>query len=581
MDMSLGKIIDRLGDSNPQIFREFKERLTPRNLGMAIVATLLIQGFTLLYFNSQIPVAMPKTVSIGSPATVDRPDGVPHIEEREQVYSKYCDITPKDYPGELCQWDGADNFKINWQFWRSDVFNCLSWMLALGLILGSVYTLVADLVREEKRGTLNFIRLSPQSAPKIFLGKLLGVPILVYLAAALMVPLHAIFGLSVGATVPLMVGWYATIGAIWFLFASSAILYVLLGGVQAIVTTIGTGFLLWLPLIVVNAYLGGTVNHADWIANESNKQSHPIAWFGLPMNSSAIWIYAFGTCSCAIASYWVWQAIERRYLNPTATAIGKQQSYLINFCLQVWVAGFALPFIFTVPAQYLMTGQTLSIFALFDFVALGLSIFLLLPSKQAVQDWSRHRRESANGGRKLWQRDLVRDLLVNDKSPALLTIAINVSMAMVYWIPVSLLISTKFNHMRFEELSRPDAGFKLLAMVLIAAALILIYAAIAHLALFLKVKKRNVWTIAIIGGATILPLVCAGVLSPGRPPAGVAALVLLFSPFAPIGVFKLGIGTILTAFFVQLGVFATLTRQLQRQVQLSGRSQSQELLARS
>ena len=33
--------------------------------------------------------------------------------------------------------------------------------------------LVADLVREEKRGTLNFIRLSPQSAQQIFVGKVL------------------------------------------------------------------------------------------------------------------------------------------------------------------------------------------------------------------------------------------------------------------------------------------------------------------------------------------------------------------------------------------------------------------------
>uniref|UniRef100_UPI00286E9AC5 hypothetical protein n=1 Tax=Chamaesiphon sp. VAR_69_metabat_338 TaxID=2964704 RepID=UPI00286E9AC5 len=488
----------------------------------------------------------------------------------------------KERLGDLCKLDNTGNFWTNWQLWRSDVFNCLSWMLALGLILGSVYTLVADLVREDKRGTLNFIRLSPQSAPKIFVGKLLGVPILVYLAAVLMLPLHMGFGWSVGATVPLLVSWYATIGATWFLFASTAILYVLLGGVQAIVTTIGTGFLLWLPLLITNAYLRGTVDRADWLTKDSNRSVNQIVWFGLPMNSSAIWIYAFGICSCAIASYWVWQAIERRYLNPTATAIGKQQSYLINFCLQFWVAGFTLPLIFADPTQYFTTRQTLTIFACVDFTALGLSIFLLLPSKQAVQDWSRHRRERTNGGRKFWQRDLVRDLLVNDKSPVLLPIAINVGIAMAVWLPVSLLANIKIPKlsMAFDELSKPGIELKLAATVCIAAALMLIYATIAHLALFLKVQKRNVWTIAIIGGATIFPLVCAGVLSPGRPPTGVAALVLLFSPFAPFGVFKLGIGTILTAILVQLGVFATLTRQLQRQLQISGRSQSQELLAR-
>jgi hypothetical protein len=578
MYMSLGTIVDRLGDSNPQIFRELKERLTLRNIGLAIVATLSIQGCTLLYFNSQLPVADPNAVSIERLETVGRPAGDSHIQEYEAVYSKYCDFVAKEHHRDLCKLDNTGNFKTNWQLWRSDVFNCLSWMLALGLILGSVYTLVADLVHEDKRGTLNFIRLSPQSAPKIFFGKLLGVPILVYLAAAVMLPLHMGFGWSVGATVPLLVSWYATIGATWFLVASTAILYVLLGGVQAIVTTIGTGFLLWLPLIVVNAYLGGTANHADWIGKESNR----IVWFGLPMNSSAIWIYAFGTCSCAIASYWVWQAIERRYLNPTATAIGKQQSYLINLCLQLWVAGFTLPLIFADPAQYYTNRLTFTIFAFVDFMALGLSIFLLLPSKQAVQDWSRHRHERTEGGRRFWQRGLVRDLLVNDKSPALLAIAINVGIAMAVWLAVSLLANVKTPKMgmAFDDWSEPGIELKLAATVGIAAALILIYATIAHLALFLKVNKRKVWTIAIIGSATILPLVCAWILSPGRILTGMAASVLLFSPFAPFGLFKLGGGTILTAFFVQLGVLATLTRQLQRQLQLSGRSQSQELLAR-
>jgi hypothetical protein len=578
--MSLGKIIDRLGDSNPQIFRELKERLTLRNIGLAIVATLFIQGCTLLYFNSQIPVAAPTTRQVERLLTSVRPAaGVPRINEEEQVYSKYCNFVPKDYPGELCQRGNNGNFRINWQLWRSDVFNCLSWMLALGLILGSVYTLVADLVREEKRGTLNFIRLSPQSAPKIFFGKLLGVPVLVYLAAALMLPLHMGFGWSVGATGSLMVSWYATIGAIWFLLASSAILYVLLGGVQAIVTTIGTGFLLWLPLLITNAYLGGTVNQADWIAKESNR----IVWFGLPINSSAIWIYAFGNCSCAIASYWVWLAIDRRYLNPTATAIGKQQSYLINLCWQLWIGGFALPLMFADPDQYWRTRQLLSWLAIVDFLSLLLSIALLLPSKQALQDWSCHRRERTHLGRKFWQRDLVRDLLVNDTSPALLTIAINVGIAMAVWLPVSLLVNIKMPRMSmsFDDWSAPGIELKLAAVVCIAAALMLIYATIAHLGLFLKVKKRNVWIVAIVGGLTILPLIGAFVLSPARVPTGLAAIFILFSPFAPAGLCQLSLGMIFGSFVAQLGVFATLARQLQRQLQISGCAQSQELLTRN
>jgi hypothetical protein len=185
MSMKLGKIIDRIGDSNPQIFREFKERLTLRNLGIAIGASLLIQVFTLLYFNSQIPVAMPETVAIER-STIDRPLADRRFNVNENTYSKYCSFLRNENYSDLCQLDDTGNFEIDWQIWRSDVANCLSWILSCGTILGSVYTLIADLVREEKRGTLNFIRLSPQSAPTIFIGKILGVPILVYLSAALM-----------------------------------------------------------------------------------------------------------------------------------------------------------------------------------------------------------------------------------------------------------------------------------------------------------------------------------------------------------------------------------------------------------
>ncbi len=574
--MSLGKIIDRVGDSNPQIFRELKERLTLRNIGVAIVATLLIQGFTLLYLYGQIPVAVTEAVSIESANGIDRSIAEHRFKANENTYSKYCQSSPKYARVDRCQLDDTGNFKISWQVWRSDVVNCLSWILSCGTILGSVYMLVADLVREQKRGTLNFIRLSPQSAPKIFIGKILGVPILVYLAAALMLPLHIGMGLSAGATVPLLMSWYVTIGATWWLFASAAVLYTILGGGQAIVTTVVAALPLCFALRIVNHHLVMTIDRPQWL-NPTSEQ-----WFGLAIHHSATYFYTFEVGCCLVASYWVWQALERRYLNPTATAISKHQSYLINLCWQLWIGGFALPLIFADPEAYIATRQMFAALAIVDFLALLVSIAMLLPSKQALQDWSRHRRERTDRRRQFWQRDLVRDLLVNDKSPALLTIAINVVIAMVVWLPVSALALTKASTgMRFNELSAPGYGLKLAAGVCITATLILIYATIAHLALFLNVKKRNVWIVGIVGGAIVLPLVCAGVLSPSRAPTGLAAIVLLFSPFAPIGLSQLGGGTILAAFIVQLGVVATLTRQLQRQLQISGRSQSQELLARS
>ena len=78
-----------------------------------------------------------------------------------------------------------------------------------------------------------------------------------------------------------------------------------------------------------------------------------------------------------------------------------------------------------------------------------------------------------------------------------------------------------------------------------------------------------------------LPSVFAFIISPSSAPTGIAAILLLFSPFAPVGILQLSGGTILAAFAAQLAILAGLNQQLQRTLQLAGQSQSKELLARS
>jgi hypothetical protein len=76
-----------------------------------------------------------------------------------------------------------------------------------------------------------------------------------------------------------------------------------------------------------------------------------------------------------------------------------------------------------------------------------------------------------------------------------------------------------------------------------------------------------------------LPMVGALALSPSHTPTGLAAMLLVFSPLASMGISQLSAGTILAAFFTQLGIFAFLTRQLQRKLQQSGQSQTKGLAA--
>uniref|UniRef100_A0ACD5H1H9 Uncharacterized protein n=1 Tax=Desertifilum tharense IPPAS B-1220 TaxID=1781255 RepID=A0ACD5H1H9_9CYAN len=73
--------------------------------------------------------------------------------------------------------DAFGNAIVDWSLWGTDVFLGASILGAIALSGIGAYWLIDDLGKEERRGTLNFIRLSPQSAQSIFLGKLLGVPL--------------------------------------------------------------------------------------------------------------------------------------------------------------------------------------------------------------------------------------------------------------------------------------------------------------------------------------------------------------------------------------------------------------------
>ena len=434
----------------------------------------------------------------------------------------------------------------------------LSWILPYGLILGSVYLIIADLVQEEKRGTFNFIRLSPQSAYRIFVGKILGVPILVYVATVLMLPLHLYLGCGAGGNILFLGSWYLAIGSLWFLLASIAALRVLLGGFQATLTVIAISYFLWMPIAAINLFASLTLDRKSFGSTEY------ISWFWIPIASNAILFNIFGAICLLVASYGVQQVLERRYLCPTATLISKLQSYITNLCGQVWIAGFAIPAL-TQNEPSLSIG--VGLLAGIDFVSLLLLIPLLLPSKQALQDWSRYRRERVtHQSRQFWQWELVQDLIHNDKSPALLATAINIGISTIGWIPV----------ITISSLSNPIDGIKTLAAIALTASLILIYSAIAHLGLLLNVKNRRLGIIALMGGVMLTPAL-TGLLS-SYAPSALGSFLLLFSPFALVGILQ-GTGVhIFAAFAAQLVILAALTRQLQRKLQISGRSQTKELI---
>ena len=165
-------LLDKIGNWNPQLFREIKGRLNIGNMAIASAFSLSGQLLLFMYYSGQIPVTPP------------------NWNPTYPIYNRFCTLETANSYVQGCVRDALGNLAINWPMWWVEIFVWLSVFSVLALLVAGTYMLVSDLDKEERRGTLNFIRLSPQSAKTIFLGKILGVPILLYLAAILTVPLH-------------------------------------------------------------------------------------------------------------------------------------------------------------------------------------------------------------------------------------------------------------------------------------------------------------------------------------------------------------------------------------------------------
>jgi hypothetical protein len=420
---NVDRLIDRTGDWNAQLFRELKGRVTFRNIFLAGGLSIGFQLLLLFTFFIQLPTN-------------------PQLEtaRRSQTYCvlesiQKVDVTSNSvYDGKVCQLNALGQVSTDWSHWWTDILIPMSWFLPLLLLTGGVYLLATDLRKETRQGTLNFLRLSPQSAAEIWLGKLLGVPMIIYVAIAVALPLHLVAAMGSGFGVANAAIWYLLIAAITGVFYTTTLLITLALPI--------------IPIVITGAFLGfgnmvlGLSSGLMTLALKSDSWSDsipPLTWFYLPITQNLFSFYLFGIGNCLLAIYWLWQSINRRYLDPNCTLLTKKSSYQLNFCWQVWLVGFALP-LFT---SILSSDRAWNFGAflgcvLFAHICAGLlAIVSLTPPRQTLQDWSRYRRASTH--KKSWQRDIWQDLLWDDRSPALLTITVNLSIALVIWLPWYLL----------------------------------------------------------------------------------------------------------------------------------------------
>jgi hypothetical protein len=558
-------LLDQIGNWNPQLFREIKGRWKMGNIAIASAFSLGPQLLLFMYYRAQLPAVLR------------------NVDGAEPIYNRFCVLktTTKTKPGTQCLTDTLGNLVIDWEKWSLEIFIWLSIFSILVLLVAGTYMLVSDLDKEERRGTLNFIRLSPQSANTIFLGKIFGVPILLYLAAILVIPLHLYSGLT--AEIPLLeiLGFYAAIAASCSLFYSTAMLFGLttswLGGFQpwlasgialfvfvisTIKLTVSAGDLgTFVSSIGILRYLiFGIIDKYDF--GSLGADIDKLQWFYLPIGKNIVSGMILSLSICGIGTYWMWQGWQRRFPNPTTTVFSKRQSYFAVICCQPIILGFALQ-----PNSPAYAKD-------FPLLALNLIMFLIViasltSDRQSLYDWARYRQQIVPSGQKLWRRYPLLDLVWSEKSPAIVAIAINLLSSSLIVI-CGLIYTLKTKMETFDT--------NLFWGIIFGINLILIYAAITQLFLFLKTRNQEIWAAGTICGAILLPPVILSMLLLTLEKAPVFWLSTTLPIFWTSSAYMEFGTTILLSILSQWTVLALLNLKLRSQLKLAGESASRALM---
>lgn len=613
------KAIDRLGDWNPQLLRELKGRLKGRNVAIAVGAAVLSYLAIFLYrFNQFARLINPERYYYVEKTDIlcklrdtylANQNKLPQLQQQyrslQDQFFRYSSAESLDLEkinqlkGNIenvktqiahiqklntnyeCPKDAID-MPLWWQYEHGQMFAWLSMIVLFVLLIVGTYMLIANLAAEERRGTLNFIRVSPQSAQSILLGKLLGVPSLLYIAAVLMIPLHLWLGLA--AQIPLgeIFSFYGVLIAGCAFFYSAALLFGLmsswLNGFQA---WLGGGAVFTFLFIVQNTWIDH--NPIDWFKlfspgivlpylynrTELHEQAFPFSdfnlqtlqWFHIPVGLTGLGLVSVVIVNYALWTGWIWQALKRRFQNPNATILSKRQSYWLVTCVESVLLGFTVQEETHSSISYSMFGS-LVIMAGFNIVLfLGL-IAALSSNRQVLQDWARYRQQQEKHPQ---LKRIVPDLIWGEKSPAIVAITINLAIAMVPFL-LGIILDYQSN---FDKLQG-------LLAVAFFVCLTLICASLAQLMLMMKIPKVILWTIATIAAILTLPPIMLSVL--GLEPSAYPIL-WLFSSFPWAGIEYTAISTVCLALVTECLIWGLLTFQLTRQLHQAGKSATQALLA--
>lgn len=511
--------INRLGNWNPQLVRECRGRLKPRSIAATIGISLVGQILLGLLFSQQ------------------------------------------DYKPMVERW--------------ATLTEALIWILPYALFTAGSYYLVSDLNQEEKRGTLNFIRLSPRPSRGILLGKMLGVPILPYLAVGLAIPLHIIAGLSSGLSWVFLVSYYLMLGVGCFALFSLAILYGLLSssrtiavGQQSVVAVAFAGLTLFVlsPLYFAWNFtvtwrpLGFRAWSAQWdnYAYNPERDNFLVQWFGQTLNQTAWLSHGFTLIVLTIATALIWSMLTRLFRNPNATVMSKWHSYAIVAFLEALAIGF---FVITADANFAKDTAEAGTWLLyaFNFGMILVIMLSLCPQRASLLDWLRCQQHP--GGR-------LREWVWADKSPAMVAIAINLIILNALYVPWMFLVG--------GGKEDPTAAAIMLCSL---AGVLLIYTAVVQQIFALKIRNPYTWAIGGLGIWMLVPPIVLAIL--GIVPDEIFSSTMIWTFLGyPFSDFKHSIvlSSALVGLVAQFCVIVWLVWQFQRHLRTLAQSQSQPVI---
>ena len=562
-------LIDKIGDWNPQLLRELKGRLKPFPVLIALATSLATQLIIFLYQLREFP------------------------GENYRTYNKYCNLNNNaaNYNRGL---DICPTNQINMQLWWHDhweyMFLSMSVIFIFTLLVAGTYLIVNDLSQEERRGTLNFIRLSPQSETSIFTGKLIGVPVLIYLVVLAAIPFHIVTGKLANIAFSHIAFFYLILAVSCICFYSISLLFGIFGGSAL------SGFKPWLASGLVLLFLIAMVaiNQSSSYDNSSAffrlfspvdmtgylftnlfykgiPALEQLNFFSLPLGKNVLTLMAIHLLNYAIWTYWAWQGLKRCFRNPNATIFSKQQSYLIVANFEIIISGFLLSGNYTNKYGFFHALQSLYAWNLLLFVGL---FAIILPPRQAVQDWARFRYQKVGLSTDYSKKSLLSELIASEKSPAILAIAINLLIAASAFF--AIILNAEANVLRDNHHILGCLG------VLLFISSTMIYATIAQIMLMLKNSKRHLWAMGTTSAAIILPAFILLILNvyPSKTDF-IGSISWLFTSGFWYGVENSAIGTIVFVFLCQLAIVALFNWYLVKQVKSAGASATKALFAGS